>query len=234
MIASQKSSLLLAVDPSLTSSGWALFCLDTGHIQQVGLIKAPGPGLSLSQRLELLQRDISALIQDLNLSKNDYLVCEGPAQVVINPKTTIKVEQVRSIFEAIARSYNVNVPGRINPRTVHVELLGIKGKQLERSIVKFLAKETALKLYKAQLEDVYRQDPPQKIIKIPQDILDALLIGTVAVTRIKFCRQSGFEISESLEATKGGSGLSNKVNRTVRNSRGNRKSWERHIEQTLK
>jgi len=98
----------------------------------------------------------------------------------------------------------VLVPGRINPRTVHTELLGLWGKQIPRNQVKICAKETALRLYGDILRTATEKSPNKKKGKgISQDIIDAVLIGTLAVSRIKHGRQCGQAIEETfLEKTK--------------------------------
>lgn len=214
---------LLSVDPSLSCSGWALFCLETGAVKRVGTIRALPAEHSLSQRLEEMQCEITLLFQELLLKSGDYLVCEGPAPIMLNPKTAMKVEQVRGIFETVARSNGVTVPGRVNPRTVHVEILGLRGRQLERNSVKAIARETALYLYKDVLAEIVGST--ERAERTSQDILDALLVGTVSINRIKFSLQSGFEVSESLEATRGRGRISD-INRSNRTTKGNRKSWE--------
>ncbi len=170
-------SRLLSVDPSLCSSGWVLFKLPSAQILAAGTVTSDYE-LDLNQRLRDLQSRITSIFSSLQLNSNDFLVCEGPAPIMLNPKTAIKVEQVRGIFETIARSYQIAVPGRINPRSVHIELLGLRGKQTERKIVKNLARQTALTIYRPQLTRLGMSDD------ISQDIIDALLVGTLAISRI--------------------------------------------------
>lgn len=177
---------LFAVDPSLTSSGWALFSLSKNSLCGVGVICPPGPRMVLAKRYEVLQTEISELFADLGLGKGDVLVCEGPAPLVRNPQSAIKVEGVRGIFEAVARSRGMRVPGRLNPRTVQTELLGMRGPQLGRKEVKKWARETAYRLHRTQLEKLLGKLP-----KVSQDIIDAVLIGTLAMSRLEIAHSAG-------------------------------------------
>ncbi|MCB0324153.1 MAG: hypothetical protein KDD69_11295, partial [Bdellovibrionales bacterium] len=101
----------------------------------------------------------------------------------------------------VARTQQLVVPGRINPRTVQTELLGMRGKQLSRNEVKQWARETAQKLFGEALAELpihgmraSGRTARQK--QVPQDVIDALLIGAVAVARVQLSRS----INSSLEA----------------------------------
>src|SRR5689334_2486040 len=120
---------LLSVDPSLTCSGWALFSLRSTALMGVGKIRSLPPSHALPDRLNDLQRKVQAVFDQFQLTEKDILVCEAPTTMK-DPSAAIKVEQVRGMFESLARTRRVTVPGRINPRTVHHELLGLKGRQL--------------------------------------------------------------------------------------------------------
>ena len=191
-----KKKYLLAVDPSLRSSGWVLFEADSGEPRSSGLISPPGSKIPLAHRLDFLQEQVEALLARLELGPGDLLICEGPAPLVHNPFSALKVERVRGIFESVARMRGVSVPGRVNPRTVQTELLGMRGKQLAREEVKAWARETAVRLYGKRLEMLNLDTDGSPSAKpISQDIVDALLIGTLAISRIKVCLQSGSELS---------------------------------------
>lgn len=168
-------SKLLSIDPSLTQSGWALFCLNTARPLATGVIAPPGTELNLSKRYDILQLQVLELLQSLKLKSGNYLICEGPAPLVKNPNSALKVEGVRGIFESVARAQGLSVPGRINPRSVQAEILGMRGKQLERKLVKEWARATAERLFKDEIPN---------IATLQQDIIDALLIGALGLSRI--------------------------------------------------
>ncbi len=172
---------LLAIDPSLTCTGWALFDVKSGTILGIGKIKSKKEGI-LSERLSDFQVKASILLDSLKLSKNDILLCEE-ATTIIDPRATIVVEQVRCIFEVLGRNQNVNVPGRINPRTVQYEIMGLKGSQIDRDCVKAIARETVKSLYAKMLKNIGFS--LEKISsKGNQDIIDAILIGALGLARI--------------------------------------------------
>jgi Holliday junction resolvasome RuvABC endonuclease subunit len=189
---------LLAVDPSLTASGWALFDVAAKTISGIGLIVPPGPEVLLAERLSELQNQVSKLLSSLNLRDGDLVVCEGPAPLVDNPQSALKVEHVRGIFESLARERSVSVPGRLNPRTVQSELLGLRGKQLARTTVKGCARETVQKLYGKELSSLAA---PRK--KMPQDIIDAILIGTLALSKVSFAERSGITVQAAFAQHEG-------------------------------
>ena len=192
---SKTSKHLLAVDPSLSVSGWALFCLSDGRPKAVGIISPPGPKTILSRRFDYLQAAVTEVIRRLKLGAGDVLICEGPAPLVKNPQSALKVEGVRGIFESVARNFGVAVPGRLNPRTVQSEILGMRGKQLGRKTVKEWARTTALQLYGAELEKIIGEE--NRRAKISQDIIDAVLIGSLATSRVQFAIRSGQSIDSA-------------------------------------
>ena len=208
---------LLAVDPSLTASGWALFSLETSKLLAVGLLTPPGPVAQMPDRLRFLQNLVEMIFEDHKLGEQDFLICEGPAPLVKNPETSTKVEQVRGIFETLARVYGVEVPGRVNPRTVQTELLGFRGPQLARKEVKQIARETAIRLYGEELKHL------QSDTKISQDIIDAVLIGAYAVSQANHGLKLGMNMTDIFSA--------NKRSRSVKAGRGMGKGW---TEQALK
>lgn len=177
-----KTRYLLAIDPSLTCSGWALFNASSGGLLGVGKIKSLKPTFSLAIRYKDLQRQIAQLFESIKLGDSDLLVCEAPTTMK-DPKAAFKVEQVRGIFETLARQRGTLVPGRLNPRTVQFEILGLKGKQLKRIIVKQTACSVAVHLHKDALQRIGFKDTEN--ISKHQDIVDALLIGSVVLARIK-------------------------------------------------
>lgn len=192
-----RQRFLFAVDPSLTCSGWALFACADGAPLATGILSALDASQSLADRLHFLQKNISALFRQLRMGEGDVLVCEGPAPLVLNPSSAIKVEQVRGIFEALARDKGVLVPGRVNPRTVHTELLGLHGKQMSRVIVKETARATVKNIFGPSLDILPIYGAKKNLTELPQDIVDALLIGLLALSRIKLAEQSQRPIAEA-------------------------------------
>ena len=207
-------NLLFAVDPSLTSTGWAVFTIDDQIPRAAGVLTPPGPSFVLAERLKLLQQDVESLFRDLELGAGDVLICEGPAPLVKNPLSSLKVERVRGIFETLARESGVSVPGRLNPRTVQSELLNLKGKQIPRKEVKEAARLVADRLFGNRLSSIsfYGQ---LKNKKISQDIVDALLIGSLALSKIHAGLSAGQSILEVFNASSSFSNLHSKrvVNR---------------------
>jgi Holliday junction resolvasome RuvABC endonuclease subunit len=179
---------LLAVDPSLTCSGWVLFRVRDGAVTSAGKIKSAPSRVQLAERLRGVQANIEAVLQRLNLGSGDVLVCEAPTTMK-DPLNALKVEQVRSIFESVARTRQVTVPGRVASRSVQFEVMGLVGKQLPRSEVKATALRTAEYLYSESLRrlGLLREDVP---LKRHQDIVDALLIGRLALSRIHAAREA--------------------------------------------
>lgn len=175
---------LLSVDPSLSCSGWALFTVDGGAIKAVGKIRSEKPSVPMAIRLEKLQSNIARIIETLGLGKGDALVCEAPTTMK-DPHNAIKVEQVRGLFESLGRERGVTVPGRINPRTVQYEVMGLRGKQLSRPEVKAAAVRTVEFLYADQLRQLGLSE-----LQKHQDIVDAVLIGRLALLHIEAARAS--------------------------------------------
>jgi hypothetical protein len=155
----------------------------------------------MSIRLSSLQQSVFKLFRALELGSHDILVCEGPAPLVLNPDSALKVERVRSIFESSARTLGIKVPGRINPRTIQTELLGMKGAQRSRPEVKAWARETAKRLFGAELDNLPQfPTPKRKVKRLSQDIVDALLIGSLAVSRAKLCACSDVSLELVFES----------------------------------
>ena len=69
---------LFALDPSLTSSGWALFSLENLQPIESGNITTLSTKFSLENRLADLQRQVRELYEILKLNNSDYFICEGP------------------------------------------------------------------------------------------------------------------------------------------------------------
>ena len=185
---------LMAVDPSLTCSGWALLSIREGEVLAVGKIKSAPPSVPLATRLERLQSSITKVLNNLALGAVDVLVCESPTTMK-DPHNAIKVEQVRGLFESTGRSRGVVVPGRVNPRSVQFEVMGLTGKQVARTAVKAAAVRTVQYLYGPTLRRLGLAATEEEL-KRHQDIVDAMLIGRFAVLRI----QGALEAQQPLES----------------------------------
>ena len=190
-------SRLLAVDPSLTCSGWGLFALPRGAIVGVGKIRSLKPSVALAERLRDLQEKVTSLLSSLEIGANDVLVCEAPT-TMRDPHAALKVEQVRCMFEDIARDRGAKVPGRINPRSVHFEVIGLKGKQLPRAQVKSLAVSCARVRFGSELDSIGFPTEEKELQK-HQDIVDALLVGALAVARVDAATRAGCTVTAYFE-----------------------------------
>jgi len=165
-------SRLIAVDPSLTCSGWALLELKSERLIGTGKVRSLPPKYALVHRLADLQERLYRLYEALSLGSTDILICEAPT-TMRDPKAALKVEQVRCIFETTARTRKILVPGRINPRTVHSEVLKMRGAQLSRNIVKETARTVVSNLYGSDLLAIGL--PATNLeLKKHQDIVDAV------------------------------------------------------------
>lgn len=184
---------VLAVDPSLTCSGWALFCVPSRRLLAVGKVRALPPSFALAFRLDDLQRKIASVLEGLALGARDVLVCEG-ATTMRDPNAALKVEQVRGIFESVARSRSVQVPGRLNPRTVQFEVMGLRGQQLDRRTIKAAALETVRRAYGEALQEL-GLDLAGRAGARHQDIVDAILLGDLAVSRVHAAHAGSLELS---------------------------------------
>lgn len=173
---------LLAVDPSLTCSGWALFQVEQQRLLAVGKVKSLPSSLALANRLSDLQDKIKRVFEAVSLDENDVLVCEAQT-TMRDPRAAFIVEQVRGIYEALARERGARVPGRINPRTVQAEVLGLRGAQLKRESVKASAREVAWRLYSAEFQQLGLACSPDTLRR-HQDVVDAVLVGASGVSRI--------------------------------------------------
>lgn len=190
---------LFAVDPSLTCSGWALFSVGDGSVRAVGKIRGEPASIPLSTRLKTLQERIVSLLNKLELSSLDIMACESPT-TMRDPHAAIKVEQVRSIFEASARALGISVPGRINPRSVHFEVMGLKGPQLGRAYIKSAAQQVAKHLFSSDLLKL-GFSVEEREMKRHQDIIDALLVGQAALSRVRAAEFSGASLECVFDTT---------------------------------
>jgi len=185
-------SRLIAVDPSLTCSGWALLELNSERLIGTGKVRSLPPKYALAYRLADLQEKLYRLYDALYLGPTDILICEAPT-TMRDPKAALKVEQVRCIFETTARTRRIEVPGRINPRTVHSEVLNMRGAQMSRNIIKETARSVASNLYGKDLLAIGL--PATNLeLKKHQDIVDAILIGHVSVAKLKQAERTQTDI----------------------------------------
>ena len=128
-------------------------------------------------------QQINQLFDQVKLGAEDILICEA-ATSIKDPSAAFKVEQVRAAFETLARERKAEVPGRIHPRTVHYEVLGLKGKQLPRQEIKAMACNAAKTIYEKELSRL-TFDCSDANLKRNQDIIDALLIGYITLSKIR-------------------------------------------------
>ena len=191
---------LLAIDPSLTCTGWALFDLEIGQLLGVGNIKSISSSFPLSQRLVDFQKRVKEVFDSVSIKSGDYLVCEA-ATTMVDPRATIILEQIRGMFETLAREREVIVPGRINPRSVQFEILGMRGVQISRVKVKDVAVHGAECLYGDALKQL-GFDTRLSNLKKNQDIVDALLVGRLALTRIQSALQANMPVENIFEEHK--------------------------------
>jgi Holliday junction resolvasome RuvABC endonuclease subunit len=191
---------LLAVDPSLTCSGWAVFSIEKKQILGVGKVHSLPSSHPLETRLRHLQEKVTKIFDTLFLSNEDILVCEAPT-TMLDPKAAFKVERVRGIFEAVARARGIVITGRINPRTVQYEVMGLQGKQLKRALVKEAAVKTVSILYTKSLESI-GFDAKESNLRSNQDIVDAILIGAAALVHVENAHRAGSNIESVFECSK--------------------------------
>jgi Holliday junction resolvasome RuvABC endonuclease subunit len=188
------SRYLIAIDPSLTCSGWSLVDIASGRLIGVGEFRGLPPQLPIATRLYDLQSRIRQLFTATQLGVNDVLICEAPT-TVRDPSSSFKVEQVRCIFEILGREFGLNVPGRINPRSVHYELFGLKGKQLPRQIIKGMAQELVKREFANDLKSIMTKKDFTKLDQ-HQDVIDAVLIARLACAWIKQAEQAGEALAD--------------------------------------
>ena len=189
------SRRLFSVDPSLTCSGWALFCLERDSLLAVGKVRSMPALHALSLRLKDLQDRICEVFDSLTLGCNDILICEAPT-TMRDPGAAFKVEQVRCIFETVARDRRVTVPGRINPRSVHHEVMGLKGRQQKRAVVKVTAVSVAKSLFGSTLEQI-GFPATESNLKKHQDVVDAILLGYLGSVKIRSAERAGQPLEEA-------------------------------------
>ena len=192
-----RSPKLLAVDPSLTCSGWALFNRPAGRLLGVGKIHSLPSSCYMAHRLRDVQQKVLNVLQRLSLGADDLLVCEGPT-TVRDPRAALLVEQIRVIFETVARSRDIEVPGRLNPRSVQYEVLGLRGKQLARPIVKETAVQAVYRLHASQLEEI-GFDSDLENLRRNQDVVDAILVGDLAMSRVGSAERAGGSLVERFD-----------------------------------
>lgn len=191
---------LIAIDPSLSCSGWAMFRISDGRVISLGKIRGYPAVEALSLRLKKLQEQVAAIFSRIELGQLDILTCESPT-TMRDPHAAIKVEQVRSIFETQARSRGANVPGRVNPRSVQFEVMGLSGKQLTRTLVKESAVRTVQAIFESDLKRL--GFPVSEVdLKKHQDIVDALLVGRAALARVNSAKVAGIALEELFDESR--------------------------------
>lgn len=191
-------SKLIAVDPSLSCSGWALFEIENGRLLGVGTVKTLDARHALADRMAKLQKNIAKVFAKVTLHEGDVVICED-ATSMKDPSAAAKLEQVRGIFETLARDAGAQVPGRIHPRTIQYELLGMRGKQHSREVVKFAAVQTVMQLFAEDLSRLHF-DVSSESLERSQDIVDALLLGSLALGRIACAQNAGMSLAEYFDS----------------------------------
>ncbi len=198
MSGSPEVARLMSVDPSLTCSGWALFSIGSQRLVAVGKLRSLPPHRPLAERLRNLQERFSTCLEDLKLNQDDFLVCEAPTTMK-DPRAALLVEQVRALFETLARQRKLVVPGRVNPRSVHSEMMGLRGKQLPRDQIKASAVRVVATLYHKELSAMGFPTEESELQR-HQDIVDAILVGSVALARIQTAKASGLSAEVVFES----------------------------------
>lgn len=171
-----------------------MFHVSTGRLGAVGKLRSMPSSVPLAVRLGDLQARISEIYRQLRLAPGDIVVCEAPT-TMRDPRAALKVEQVRGVFESVARELGLRVPGRINPRTVQSDVMGLRGKQAGRPLVKQAAVQVARALYSKEL-DLIGFPTSETNMKRNQDIVDALLIGNLGLVWLKAAKQAGASYEE--------------------------------------
>lgn len=187
-------SRLLAVDPSLTCTGWAMFGLSSGSLMAVGKIRSLPPRMAMAARLADIQEKIDMLYSQFEVGAKDIVVCEEQT-TMRDPKAAFRVEQVRGMFEALGRIRGASVPGRINPRSIQFEIMGLKGKQLPREHVKSIARQVVATTHGAALKELGVADSAEDLVR-HQDIVDAVLVGSLGLSRVASALQVGINLGE--------------------------------------
>lgn len=164
----------------------------------VGKVKSRPAHVPLGVRLQDMQGKISDVFNNLKLGDKDVLICESQT-TMRDPRAAFKVEQVRGIFEVVARSRSMCVPGRLNPRSVHNEIMGLRGRQLSRDLIKNAAVSVVQSLYGESLEALGFETGNANL-KRHQDIVDAILIGSLGMSRISSAQIAGVELEEFFAA----------------------------------
>ncbi|MEZ4752709.1 MAG: hypothetical protein R3A13_00095 [Bdellovibrionota bacterium] len=101
------------------------------------------------------------------------------------------------MFETLARSMGIKVPGRINPRSVQFEVMGLKGKQVARDEIKIMASGAAKLMYGEALKSIGFTDLDN--LENYQDVVDAILVGHLALTKIEASELAGISLEEYME-----------------------------------
>ena len=189
---------LFAVDPSLTCSGWALFDIGSKQLLAVGKLRSLPASEPLPVRLSDVQVKVKKTIKSLPIKQNDVLICEAQT-TMRDPRAAFKVEQVRGIFEVVARENGLIVPGRLNPRSVQNEIMGLNGPQRSREEVKEVAVSVTNTLYGAQLENLGFSSEIDNLKK-NQDIVDAILVGALGLVRLEAASRTEMSLEEFFES----------------------------------
>lgn len=169
----------------------------------------------MADRIGTLQERIAELLAGLRLGRNDVLICEEQT-TMRDPRAAFMVEQVRGIFETLARSRDVVVPGRLNPRSVQHEVMGLRGRQLKREVVKEVASGIVKSVYGQTLQEM-KFSLTAEHLRRNQDIVDAILIGSLGLARLRSAAQSGMTPGRLFEKQQIRSSVRRRVTRSGAN-----------------
>ena len=171
-----------------------MFDIGSSTLCAVGKIRSLPASVVLAERLADIQDKVRRVLDECALGTGDVLVCEAQT-TVRDPHAAFKVEHVRGIFESVARDRAVTVPGRINPRSIQSEVMGLRGRQLARKVIKDAAQRTALALYGAAFESMGLIGDEGSLAR-HQDIIDATLVGNLALTRLRHAAHTDIALTQ--------------------------------------
>lgn len=172
-------SKVFSVDPSVSSLGWAIMQV-SGRLVDAGVLKYSSKN-SICERIQFILREVNDLIQYYKLGPTDYCVLESSAGI-INPRSFLALERVRSSVEALAIIKGLRVIGRINPRSLQSKMLGLK-KMEKRDFVKSAIRSFVIQEFRSFF-DGNRLD----ISRVEQDLFDAVILAYYFVKLISFLK----------------------------------------------
>ena len=109
--------ILLAIDPSLASTGYA--CINRQGILQVGRIKSKEK--NKIKRLVALQKEMKQL---LSILKPTHVIYEGYSKRIINPNTSLGLAEGGGVFKAEMYKQGVKELLIVPPKTLKLWVTG--------------------------------------------------------------------------------------------------------------